>query len=155
MRRCQLPSWHLVTMEPFFFNDLSFAHTLSKWSWMTTNRNRCKTQFVSHLFAHLGATALQWITYNFVEIWELATLSIRASDSEVSVIFFCSHQGGQNGHKIFSSNTLLLFLREIASVQISMSILCNKYQLLVHFLPKKHCFWPKNTFFAQRFPKNA
>ena len=37
-------------------------------------------------------------------------------------------------------------------IQYNMQI----YHVVVHFLPKKHCFWPKkSTFFAKKYPKSA
>ena len=39
---------------------------------------------------------------------------------------------------IFASNAS--FLRVIANLQNKLSEICNIYHVIVHFLPKKHCF---------------
>ena len=58
------------------------------------------------------------------------------------------------GHKIFVRHvfaifrTNLSFLRVIEIFQIRFSIrynICNIYHIIVHFLPNKHCFYPKKT----------
>ena len=47
---------------------------------------------------------------------------------------------------IFATNAS--FLRVISNFRIELSKICNIYHVIVHFLPKKHCFYPKGTFFA-------
>ena len=49
---------------------------------------------------------------------------------------------------IFASNAS--FLRVIANLQNQLSEICSIYHLIVHFLPKKHCFWPKKALFLPR-----
>ena len=39
---------------------------------------------------------------------------------------------------IFTTNAA--FLRVIANLQTELSEICNIYHVIVHFLPKKHCF---------------
>ena len=49
---------------------------------------------------------------------------------------------------IFATNASFLCL--IANLQISFSIIYNMYHVIVHFLPKKHCFWPKRALFSTK-----
>ena len=46
---------------------------------------------------------------------------------------------------IFAKNAS--FLRVIANLQIQFSIICNMCYVIVHFMPKKHCLWPKRALF--------
>ena len=50
---------------------------------------------------------------------------------------------------IFATYASLLGV--ITNLLILLSIICKKYHIIMHFLPKKH--WPKRALFAQRFPK--
>ena len=64
---------------------------------------------------------------------------------------------GKIGHKSFRQVRVCYanasFLCEIANLQIRFSIICNVYHAIVHFLPKKHCFWPKKALFLPRISK--
>ena len=54
------PSWSLVTMDPSFFNDLPFAHTLSKWSWLPIGTDVSHSSWV---ISGLNCTALHCSEY--------------------------------------------------------------------------------------------
>ena len=69
---------------------------------------------------------------------------------------------GKNSHKKFPQAPNFYFRdncviwRVIANLQIYLSIICYKYHVIMHFLPKKLSFWlKKNNLFGQRFPKSA
>ena len=56
---------------------------------------------------------------------------------------------GKNGHQIFPQagiyyfhDKCVVFARncKFANLQILFSLICNVYHVIVHFLPKKHCF---------------
>ena len=49
---------------------------------------------------------------------------------------------------IFATNAS--FLREITNFQIQLSKICNIYHVIVHFLPKKHCFLLQNAPFLPK-----
>ena len=66
--------------------------------------------------------------------------------------------GGKNGHKIFLKRVFTIFasfLRVTANLQILLSKTCNIYHVMVHFLPKKHCFLPKNAIFCPKISKKV
>ena len=52
---------------------------------------------------------------------------------------------------IFATNASLL--RVISNFRIELSKICNIYHVIVHFLPKKHCFYPKRHFFCPNISK--
>ena len=97
----------------FFLKWFSLAHTLSKWSWMTTNRNRCKTQFVSHLFAHCSE--------KLTILWKYGNWQLCQSEPQILrfwVIFLLQLSGwqklaaflrGQNGHTNFRQTRIQYF----------------------------------------------
>ena len=47
------------------------------------------------------------------------------------------------------------FLRLTANLQILHSKICNIYHVIVHFVPKKHCFDPKRHILPPRYPQSA
>ena len=47
---------------------------------------------------------------------------------------------------IFATNSS--FLAVTADLQIQFSIICNKYHVIMHFLPKKRCYCPKKALFC-------
>ena len=40
-------------------------------------------------------------------------------------------------------------------LQIQFSVICNIYHLIVHFLPKKHCYWLKKPFSCPKSSKKC
>ena len=61
----KMPSWRLVTMDPSFFNDLPFAHTLSKWSWLPIGTDVSHSSWVIflHIWVELHCFALHCSEY--------------------------------------------------------------------------------------------
>ena len=70
------------------------------------------------------------IIYVTIRVAELGSLS---SGAKMAMKIFVKRV-----FSIFASNAS--FLRVIASLQIQLSKICNLYHVIVHFLPKKHCF---------------
>ena len=54
---------------------------------------------------------------------------------------------------IFATNAS--FLRVISNFRIYLSKICNIYHVIVHFLPKKHCFYPKRHFLCPKISKKS
>ena len=54
---------------------------------------------------------------------------------------------------IFATNAS--FLRVISNFRIWLSKICNIYDVIVHFLPKKHCFYPKRHFLCPKISKKS
>ena len=63
----------------------------------------------------------------------VAELGSILSGAKMAVKIFVKHV-----FTIFATNAL--FLRIIANLQIQLSKICNIYNVIVHFLSKKHCF---------------
>ena len=68
---------------------------------------------------------------------------------------------GKNSHKSFRQARSCYFrdkcvvLRVIANLHIQFSIICNMYHVIGHFLPKKHCCWPKRALYSPKSPKKC
>ena len=63
---------------------------------------------------------------------------------------------GKNGHTNFRQARSYYFRDKcivFANLLMLLSIIWNIYHVIVYFLPRKHCFWPKRCLFAQRIPK--
>ena len=54
---------------------------------------------------------------------------------------------------IFATNAS--FLPVTADLQIQFSIICNKYHVIMHFLPKKRCYCPKKALFCLKSSKKS
>ena len=54
---------------------------------------------------------------------------------------------------IFATNAS--FLCVISNFRILLSKICNIYHVIVHFLPKKHCFYPKRHFLCPKISKKS
>ena len=91
------------------------------------------TSRTSYSQASLSLSALPW-----VRVAEVGCLS--AIKIPVKRVF-----------AIFATNAS--FLRVITNLQIQLSIMSNTYHVIVHFMPKKHCFNPKEALFRTRISK--
>ena len=80
------------------------------------------------------------IPLNQIRVAELGSLS---SEAKMAMQIFV-----KRGITIFATNAL--FLCVIANLQLYLIKICHIYHVIVHFLPKKHCFWPKKALFLPK-----
>ena len=86
-----------------------------------------------------GEIFIQSILYSH-RVAELGSLS---SGAKMPMEIFVKHV-----FTIFASNAS--FLRIITNLQNYLSEICNIYHVIVHFLLKKHCCWPKKALFLPK-----
>ena len=89
-------------------------------------------------FLICGGTSQEFLIWGRVA--ELGSLSSRA---KMAMKIF-------DKRAFTNSATNASFMCVIPNLQFQLSEICNIYHVIVHFFPKKHCFWPKKALF---FPK--